>query len=66
MVLESDIVALQYLTHLQVLSLRMISGGEWQAHTLDPLKHLTALTKLRLDVSNMCYQPMLLAPGLTA
>ena len=52
------------LPKLESLSLAMPCGDEWEEDTLEPLKHLTALTRLSIEAYNL-KGPLLISPMLT-
>lgn len=65
MVAEEDLFSLQILTCLQTLRLKVASNCKWDATTLRPLQHLTALTRLGMIVHGLHPGPMLLAPEMS-
>ena len=60
---ERHLHALQLLPNLQSLTLSVASDGNWNEHTLEPLRHLRALTSLSLTILYM-FGPLLVSPAL--
>ena len=64
MVPERHLYIAQSLPQLEDLTLSIPSGGTWKEDTLEPLKHLTALTSLNLKINNLD-QPLLVSTALS-
>ena len=60
---ELQLQAITLSPHLQSLSLYLQSGGSWDEATLEPLKHLRALSSLSLEICEM-KGPLLVSPSL--
>ncbi len=64
MIPERHLYALELLPQLTDLTLNLRSDGTWNEETLKPLKDLTSLTSLDLQISRMM-GPLLVSPSLT-
>lgn len=62
---EEGLYIFKRLSFLRSLRLSLCSNGKWHEATLQPLGHLTRLDDLRISVSAMSSEPLLLAQGLS-